>query len=380
MSDLFKSLLKEADNKYASVVEDGVVAGDVNSYVDTGSLSFNALLSGSIYNGIPGNNVSALAGEPATGKTFIAINVVKKFLEDNPKGFVFYFESESAISKRMIEERGVDTSRIVIAPVTTVQEFRTQILRILDKYLETPKKDRLPMFFVLDSLGNLSTEKEMTDIKDGKDTRDMTRSQLIKAAFRVITLKLGIANSVLLVTNHVYEQVGAYIPTKKMNGGSGLEYAASTIIFLTKKKDKDKDTNEVTGAIISATVKKGRLTVENKKVDFLLNYQTGLDKYYGLLPLAEKFGIFKKLSTKYELPDGTTAFEKHIVRNPEKYFTEDVLEAIDAGCALEFMYGGAPIPDDEEYDINEPLMQNHLHHVELAADKLKETIEDDTRN
>ena len=366
MSDLFNSLLKEADNKYASVVEDGVIAGDIHSYVDTGSLSFNALLSGSIYAGLPGNSVTALAGEPATGKTFIAINVVKKFLDENPKGFVFYFESESAISQKMLIDRGVDIRRIAIAPVMTVQEFRTQIIRILNKYMETPKKDRPPMFFVLDSLGNLSTEKEMTDIQEGKDVRDMTRSQLIKGAFRAITLKLGIADCVLLVTNHVYDVVGAYVPMKKMNGGSGLEYAASTIIFLSKKKDKDKDSNEVTGAIITALVKKGRLTIENRKVEFLLNYQKGLDRYYGLLDLAEKFGIFKKISTKFQLQDGiSTAFEKHILRDPEKYFTPDVLAAIEEGCSQEFLYGG---PGKHEEDSSEEEKLADIEDMKLGVE------------
>ena len=96
------------------------------------------------------------------------------------------------------------------------------------------------MLFVLDSLGNLSTTKEMEDIADGKDTRDMTRAQLVRGAFRVLTLKLGKAKVPLIVTNHVYDVVGSYVPTKKMGGGSGLEYAASGILFLSKKKEKSR--------------------------------------------------------------------------------------------------------------------------------------------
>ena len=119
---------------------------------------------------------------------------------------------------------------------------------------------------------------------------------------------------------------------------SGLEYAASTIIFLSKKKNKDKD-NEVTGAIIKAVLKKARLTIENKEVETLLDYASGIDPYYGLLSLAEKFGVVKKVSTKYEFPDGTKAFESQIHKNPEKFFTEDVLKQIDELCKNEFLYG-----------------------------------------
>lgn len=348
MTDLFNSLLKETGNEYAGIADEGIEAGDVTGFIGTGSYSLNALLSGSIYGGLPANKVTALAGEPSTGKTFYAINIVRQFLRDNDNGFVFYFESESAISKQMLADRGVDTKRVAVVPVATIQEFRTQAVKILDKYIEDKdKKERPPMLFVLDSLGNLSTDKEMADIADGKDTRDMTRAQLVRGAFRVLTLKLGKAKVPLIVTNHVYDVVGSYVPTKKMGGGSGLEYAASTILFLSKKKDKDKD-GGVSGAIITANLKKARLTIENKKVETLLDYADGLDPYYGLLGLAEKFDIIKKVSTRYELPDGTKAFESAILKDPEKYFTKDIMDQIDEACKNEFLYGKSNVTDGDE--------------------------------
>lgn len=349
MSNIFNSLLKETGNEYAGIVDEGVEAGDVTGFIGTGSYALNALLSGSIFGGLPANKVTALAGEPSTGKTFYAINIVRQFLRDNNDGFVFYFESESAISKQMLADRGIDTKRVAIVPVATIQEFRTQAVKILDKYLESKEGERPPMMFVLDSLGNLSTEKEMQDISDGKDTRDMTRAQLVRGAFRVLTLKLGKAKVPLIVTNHVYDVVGSYVPMKKMGGGSGLEYAASSIIFLSKKKDKDKD-GDVSGAIIKAVLKKARLTIENKQVETLLNYTDGLDPYYGLIDLAEKFGIFKKVSTRYELPDGTKAFESAILKDPEKYFTQEILEQIDEACKGEFLYGKSDVSSVEEDD------------------------------
>jgi len=341
MSDLFTDLLKDVGNEYAGVIEDGVLAGDITGYIDTGSLSLNALCSGSIYGGFPANKVTALAGEPATGKTFYAIQACKEFLNANPTGFVYYFESESAISKDMFVERGVDAKRLAVIPVATVQEFRTGAIKILDGYLKMKAtKDRPPMMMVLDSLGNLSTTKEVEDIAEGKETRDMTRAQLIRGAFRVLTLKLGKAKVPLIITNHVYDVVGSYVPMKKMNGGAGLEFAASTIIFFSKKKDKDDKTKEVTGSIITATLKKARLSIENKKVETLLDFGKGLDPYYGLLDLAVKFEIVKKVANKYEFPDGTKAFENAILKNPEKFFTQDVLDKIDAECYTEFTYGG----------------------------------------
>ena len=341
MPDFLKQIIKETGNEYASLVADGVEAGDVDTFIDTGSHIFNALLSGSIHGGIPSNKITALAGESATGKTFFVLGMVKHFLDSNPDAGVIYFESESALTKQMIEERGIDSERMIIMPVTTVQEFRTQALTVLDKYMEQDEADRKPIFMVLDSLGMLSTTKEVEDTADGKETRDMTRAQVLKAAFRVLTLKLGRAKVPVVITNHTYDVVGAYMPTKEMGGGSGLKYAASTIVYLSKKKDKEG--TEVVGNIIHCKTQKSRLSKENMMVDVRLRYETGLDKYYGLLDLAVKHGIFKQVSTRIELPDGTKQYAKSIYNEPEKYFTDDVMSQLDEAAKREYSYGNPEV-------------------------------------
>ena len=337
-----KNLVKTTGNEFASIVEDGVQAADVSGYIDTGSYIFNALLSGSIHDGLPNNKITALAGESATGKTFFALGMCKQFLQDNPDSAVIYFESESAISKSMIESRGVDSTRMVVVPVSTVQEFRTQSLKILDKYIEQPEGKRKPLLFVLDSLGMLSTTKEMEDTAAGKETRDMTRSQIVKSTFRVLTLKLGKAGVPMIMTNHTYDVIGSMYPQKEMGGGSGLKYAASSIVYLSKRKEKDG--TEVIGNIIHCKNYKSRLTKENAMIDVRLTYKTGLDQYYGLLELGEAAGVFKKVSTRYEMPDGSKVFGKNINENPDKYFTDEVLKTIDDYAKRKFTYGS----DEEE--------------------------------
>ena len=345
MNDFLKDVIKETGNEYASLASEGVVGGDVESFIDTGSYAFNALLSGSIYGGLPGSRITAIAGEAATGKTFFALGICKHFLDKDKDAGVIYFESENAVSKDMLENRGIDSSRVVIMPVATVQEFRLQAIKIIDKYLEQEKDKRKPIMFVLDSLGMLSTTKEMEDTAEGKETRDMTRSQIVKSAFRVLTLKLGQAKVPMIMTNHTYDVIGSMFPQKEMGGGSGLKYAASSIIYLSKKKEKDG--TEVIGNIIHCKNQKSRLTVENKMVDVRLTYDKGLDRYYGLLDLALKYGIFKQTSTRIELPNGTTQFGKTINNNPEKYFTEEVLQQLNECAKKEFKYGNIVEEDAE---------------------------------
>ncbi len=337
MSDFLKDIIKETGNEYAGLVSDGIDSADVTSFIDTGSYAFNALLSGTIYGGMPSNKITAIAGEAATGKTFFALGICKAFLDKDPEAGIIYFESESAISKQMIEARGIDSKRMVIVPVATVQEFRNQSIKILDKYMEQTEKTRKPLMFVLDSLGMLSTTKEMEDTAAGKETRDMTRSQIVKSTFRVLTLKLGRANIPMIMTNHTYDVIGSMFPQKEMGGGSGLKYAASSIIYLSKRKDKEG--TEVVGNIIHCKNFKSRLTKENAMIDVKLTYKTGLDKYYGLIELGEEAGIFKKVSTRYEMPDGSKVFGKNINDNPEKYFTKEVLDKIDETAKRKFQYG-----------------------------------------
>ena len=337
MSDFLKDIIKETGNEYAGIVSEGLETGDVDSFIDTGSYALNALLSGTIFGGLPSNKITAIAGEAATGKTFFALGIVKHFLDKNKDAGVIYFESESAITKDLVESRGIDSKRMVVVPVATVQEFRHQSIKVIDKYLEQGEDKRKPLLFVLDSLGMLSTTKEMEDTAEGKETRDMTRSQIVKAAFRVLTLKLGKAKVPMIMTNHTYDVIGSMFPQKEMGGGSGLKYAASNIVYLSKRKEKDG--KEVIGNIIHCKNYKSRLTKENAMIDVKLTYDKGLDKHYGLLDLAVKHNIFKSVSTRIELPDGTKQYAKTINNEPDKFFTKEVLNQIDEVAKKEFLYG-----------------------------------------
>ena len=336
MTDFFRNIVKDLKDENTTIAYDGMASSEFGAAIDTGAYILNAALSGTIKGGMPNNKITCFAGESATGKTFFALGIVRKFLVDNPTGGVFYFDTEAAVTKEMMEERGIDTKRVIISEPESVQQFRHNTLQILDNYIKEGK-DKPPMLMVLDSLGQMSTTKELEDTMEGKETRDMTRAQILKATFRVLTLKLAKANVPLIVTNHVYDLVGSYIPTKEMSGGSGLKYTASQIIFLSKKKDKDG--KDVIGNIIKCKLVKSRFTKENKTVEVKLTYDKGLDRYYGLLELAEKYDIIKKVSTRYEMPDGTKIFGKQINADPKKYFTPELLEKIDQAAIEEYTYG-----------------------------------------
>ena len=353
-NDFLRGLVKELDDDYITIASDGISSAEFTGTIDSGSYIFNALISGSLFGGVPNNKAMVLAGESATGKTFFVLGIVKHFLDQYPDAGVIYYDTEAAVTASMMSQRGIDPERVMIGEPETIQQFRTSALKFIDLYMKVPEKKRQPMMMVLDSLGALSTSKEMADSAEGKDTRDMTRQQIIRGTMRTIRLKLAKAGVPLLITNHTYLGIGTMYPTQEMSGGGGAKYSGDTILYLSKRKEKDG--KDVIGNIIHVKTYKSRLSKENQMVDVLLTYNKGLDKYYGLLPLAEKYGIIKKVSTRFEMPDGSKVFEKEINRNPEKYFTNEIMQQLEEAAGKEFKYGmGDIIPKDIDDEVEEAI-------------------------
>ena len=197
--DFLKDIVKEIGGEYTQLASD---IEETETYVDTGSYIFNALVSGSIFGGVSGNKITAIAGESSTGKTFFSLAVVKNFLDNNPTGYCLYFDTEAAITRSLLESRGIDTTRVVVVNVVTVEEFRGKALKAVDLYLKKPEGERNPCMFVLDSLGMLSTSKEIND-EINRRFRPKTASYL-KKRWGDIQLKemaeadgMGIAQDVL---------------------------------------------------------------------------------------------------------------------------------------------------------------------------------------
>jgi RecA/RadA recombinase len=300
MSNFFNDLVEQLKDEDTTILADGTASAEFTGCIDTGSLALNALLSGSIYGGVPNNKVTAFAGESATGKTFFVLGVVKKFLDDNPEGGVIYFDTEAAVTRQMMESRGVDTKRVVISEPDTIQKFRHTALQIIEKYSSQPEAKRKPMMMVLDSLGQLSSTKEMEDSAEGKETRDMTKSQILKATFRVLNLKLARIGVPLLVTNHVYDVVGAYIPTKEMSGGC---LTAGTQI-ITKNGIKNIEDVKV-GEFV--------MTKEGKWCSVLQTHQF-LDKE--ILEIEFEDGLKIKCTPEHKfLIDGKWVKARHLIEN-----------------------------------------------------------------
>lgn len=348
MADFFQQFVRDLDDEDTSIASDGNSPAEFAGFIDTGSYILNAAVSGSLFGGIPNNKTVLFAGDPATGKTFFALGIIKNFLEMHKNARVFYFDTESAVTVKMMTDRGIDASRVAISAPSSIQGFRNTAVKLIDQYAKREGKDRFPCLIVLDSLSMLPSRKEIQDIDENKETKDMTKPGEIKGAFRILRLKMGKVGIPMIVTNHVYANIGGYGNQKVIGGGSGALYASDTIVMLSKKQEKVDD--ERVGNIIHARMKKSRLSREETQVDTRILYNGGLDRYYGLLGYAEAAGLVKKVATRYEFPDGSKAFEKAINKSPEKFFTQDLLEKLDVYIKTQFQYttGTEEVDDNDD--------------------------------
>lgn len=348
-----------------------LLANDKTTYTDTGSHVLNALISASIWGGLPSDTIVGLAGEKATGKTYVCISVCKHFLESNPTGVVFYFDSEGAIKPNMIIDRGLPEKRFQLKKVNTLEQFRMEAVRIVNFYMTFPEEERPPMLMVLDSLGNISTVKELEEAANDidKQKKDMTKAQLVRSVFRVLSIKLEEANIPLIVTNHVGVKIGARVragmpPPIEMSGGEGLKFAASTILILTKSGIYDEKNKTYTGVRMKAALYKSRHTVEKMQAEAKLDYATGMDRYYGLFEFAKKFGLVEKCGNGFKFTVGSDPkqfYTADIDTEPEAYYNKEVLDAIEEKVKASFPYGKTGVPlsltHDDTMDTDETVFE-----------------------
>lgn len=334
MNNFLQQYNKTQKNKYARMGDEGIVGSEFG-YIDSGSYTFNALLSGSIFGGYQDNKVTMNAGLPSTGKSFLFYDMMKHFLNRHPDNGVILWESEGALTDEILKSRDIDPSRVNIRPVNTVQDFGSELINFINSYEKVFGIDHEPRILLgVDSIGNLSTLKTVADMEKGDDKVDMTAAKLLRAVFKANTLRLNAVGVPMYMVNHVWTETGPFAKVKT-SGGEGPVYAASSINFLTKAKDK-----EGQGAIITATAKKSRFVKEHTQVKMMLNYKSGLDRYYGLLELAKDANVWKEASGgRFEMEDGSKVFGKHIKEEPKKYFTQEVLEKIDDYVKSTFKLG-----------------------------------------
>jgi len=387
-SDLNKEMSK--NSKWGGLMSDGAGVSEITDYIPTGNYICNASLTGSIFKGAPNNRILCLSGESGTGKTYLLMNMAR---EAQKKGhYVIWYDSENAIELSQLVQFGVDPEKFRYEPVGTVQDFKTSITQTLDLLIEQKEAgNQIPnIFFVLDSVGNLATQKEIDDAKAASDKADMTRAKNIRAIFRIVAHKMGIVGATFAFSNHIYMSNDLF-SQRIQSGGKGLVYGASIILNLSKAKLKEGSDNLQTGIVVTAEPDKNRFC-KPVKVKFYISYVNGMNPYVGLEEYIsfERCGIQKgkfitekeynkspndeyirvekkdgevlyfvpsETSRNYCLDNGETISPKELFT--AKTFTKERLQRLDEYIQSEFKYAeGVKIDDlfeEEEETVDDQI-------------------------
>lgn len=293
---------------------------EIKETFDIGCYALNAFCSdGDILTGLPLGKRISFSGESTTAKSFFGAYIIDSFLKQYEDGMVVLFETEGSSILQQADEIGMDKSRILIEPVSVIEELHTTFLNILKKLEDdfNKTKERTKVLFVLDSLGMLSTRKELADKEAGKDTRDMTRAAAIKAMYRAISLKLTLLQCSMITINHSYTNIGGYGDSQVEQGGSGFEYSGDVRFLLSKSQKRAG--NSQTGVIIRLKIKKSRWIKENQTVEIELDFEKGMKKNSYLINWADKIGL-----VQFDEKENTVTYKGK--EYPKAVFEEDLFE------------------------------------------------------
>lgn len=357
MSKIDKDVLKVFDkleklNPEAKFLSESALS-TVNEWVDTGCMVLNAIISGSLYGGVPVGRITGFSGPSAAGKTYI----INKILANaQSKGMIpVIFDTEAAIDASSTTGVGLNSDQVKYVPVQTVEDCRNQISTFLDSVMEANMRGKF--IISIDSLGNLASQKELDDTEKGKTAMDMgTRAKGLKSMMRLLTFKAAQAGVTILFSNHTYDDPSAMFPTlvKAQSGGKGPVYLASVLVQLAKRDEKhDKaneddeilpEANKVSGTTLRALTVKNRFVPPFLECEAYLNFRRGLDKYSGLKEMAVNHGVIEQTGSTFLLPgekDGVPGKKLGYYKNwkgDEKLWEEHILPGLEAKLKEQYSY------------------------------------------
>ena len=407
---LAKRLIKASKNPNTALIDDSKVY-NTRDYYDTGNCMLNAAFCGSVFGGVGSGMVYGIVGPEASGKTSIIMNVIKYFLENNEKGVVFFEESEGGniddFAKQKLGEEY--RKRFITCDVSTIEDVIYETHAVLDEFADSDDEDE-KLLIILDSLGGLSTDSEIDNIESNKDKADVGKTQKqIKKLFRTVGQKLKRTGATFLVNGHIYEKIGAWVPTKEIAGGSGFKYHCTNILMLAPKKDveeekittqsgKKKTVKNQKGIKVKATASKSRFVAQDKtKIWFKIGFKGGISRYSGIFEFLEEedlIRIEKRKCNHYIIDEIGLDFTVQDLKEQglEGIFgRKEVLEYVDKHFQLMFKLGNKveeevenveeeiieQFEDNTDKDTNElNSLQKELEEVKL---KLKMDITDDEK-
>ena len=321
-------------------------------FISTGVYLVDAAMSGRLLNGgIATNRISVFAGESGAGKSFMCFSCAK---HAQKAGYsVIYIDTENAIDLEDLPKYGVDNSidKFRLVRSNKVEDVNMLLTQLIDDLKEQKLAGyELPkLLIVIDSLGQMASNKEKNDLLKGDIKQDMTKAKALGSLFRSINTDLGYLDIPLLVANHTYLTMDLF-PKSVMKGGNGLLYSASVIGMMSKSQLKTGEEDDMdlgsSGISVLFKTQKSRLA-KPKKIRFDISFAHGMNPYTGLDAFCrpeyfDKIGIAKgkmevdkKTGEMTFIPGGNRWYVNHLNKSvttkqlfSQEVFTQKILESM----------------------------------------------------
>lgn len=356
LKDIFKSV--DDMNPDSSVLDESTLSS-AEDWIDTGSHALNAIISGSVFGGVPAGRITGFAGPSMAGKTLIMNKIMANAQK---KGYIpVIWDSEVAVDKRSAQNAGMDTTKVKYYPIETVEDCRNQMCAFLDNVIKANNPE-LKFIIAIDSLGNLASSKELRDAAAGKDAADVgQRAKAIKSLMRTLTYRAAKAKVPILFSNHIYEGMEMFPSlTKNQSGGKGPVYLASVLVQLSTKNEKTTDnpneanvaiSNNVSGVTLSAMTVKNRFVPNFLKTELYLNFKTGLDKYSGLFEIATAYNVLVKNGNRYLLGEENLGFRKEFEKDPKAW--EKIMAALEPVLKEQLCYSNSNTSETLQTEVDD---------------------------
>lgn len=266
--------------------------------VQTPVPAINVALSGRLDGGLtPG--LTMFAGPSKHFKTAFSLLCAKAYMDKYPDSVLMFYDSEFGTPQAYFDSFGISPDRVLHTPITDIEQLKFDVMNQLK---EIVRGDRV--IFVIDSIGNLASKKEVEDALNEKSAADMTRAKQLKSLFRMITPHLTIKDIPMVVVNHTYMEIGMF-PKAIVGGGTGSYYSSDNIFIIGRQQEKDG--SEIAGYNFIINVEKSRYVREKSKIPVNVMFDGGISKWSGLLDMALESGhVIKPKAGWYQRVDGET--------------------------------------------------------------------------
>lgn len=357
--------LNALDSPYATYLSESTI-GKVDDWIDTGSMVLNALISGSLYKGVPNGRVLQLAGPSQTLKSIFTLQILANAQK---KGmYPVIFDTEGAIDAETAANFGLDTTRVKYIPCESIEQTRNDIYKFLKSVRD--KKQFSKFIIAIDSLANLNSEMELSRMDKDSVSADMgTFAKSIKSLLKTCTNMSTLTKTPIIITNHVYDDPSAMFPSleKNMPGGKSAVYLPSVTVQLARKLVKNTENKYVddklaasqknySGVVIRALTVKNRFIQQYLEGEMYISFSKGLNKYFGLLDIMKDMGVVSNSGASYIDFTGTKlGYYKNWSKDIDLWESK-LLPELEKRIKINWDYGSSPDDDDlvalEEDDVD----------------------------